>query len=109
MAKTEDIKNVANDSCKGVEAISTGGCATATKAVTWYGKALEDGGHWTSQAIDDTGNAGKDAWNWTADATEDALNWVGGIFGATGNQGYGYTGNQALEKLRRSTNIGAGI
>jgi hypothetical protein len=28
-----------------------------------------------------------------------------GIFGATGNQGYGYTGNQALEKLRRSTNI----
>jgi hypothetical protein len=105
MAKTEDIKNVANDSCKGVEAISTGGCATATKAVTWYGKALEDGGHWTSQAIDDTGNAGKDAWNWTADATEDALNWVGGIFGATGNQGYGYTGNQALEKLRRSTNI----
>jgi hypothetical protein len=33
------------------------------------------------------------------------LNWVGGIFGATGNQGYGYTGNQALEKLRRSTNI----
>jgi hypothetical protein len=51
-----------NDSCKGVEAISTGGCATATKAVTWYGKALEDGGHWTSQAIDDTGNAGVSVW-----------------------------------------------